>query len=52
MQYRDMLEKMGIDISQYPELLTFEEYSKTDIKPGMGIFYPSTWGKQKPSIYK
>jgi len=27
--------------------LSFEEYQKSDIKPGMGLFYPSTWGKQK-----
>ncbi|MCK4448718.1 MAG: hypothetical protein KAW56_16750 [Candidatus Marinimicrobia bacterium] len=51
MKYRDMLEKMGIDISKYPELLTFEEYSKMDIKP-WALFSPSTWGKQKSSIYK
>jgi len=51
MKYRDMLEKMGVDLSQFPELMSYEEYLKTDIKPGMGIFYPSTWGKQKPSIY-
>ncbi len=51
MKYRDMLEKMGVDLSQFPELMSYEEYLKADIKPGMGIFYPSTWGKQKPEIY-
>jgi len=50
-KYRDMLEKMGVDLGQFPELMSYEEYLKTDIKPGMGIFYPSTWGKQKPAIY-
>jgi len=51
-RYRDMLVKMGADVREYPELMTFEEYKKADIKPGMGLFYPSTWGKQKPSVYK
>lgn len=51
MKYREMLKKMGIDISQFPELMSYDEYIKSDIKPGMGIFYPSTWGKQKPPVY-
>ncbi|MBA7583393.1 hypothetical protein ES708_25336 [subsurface metagenome] len=51
MKYRDMLEKMGVDVSQFPELMSYEEYLKADIKPGMGIFYPSTWFQQKPPLY-
>lgn len=30
---------------------SLEEYKKSDIKPGKGILYPSTWGQQK-SVYK
>ena len=51
MKYRKMLEKMGIDLSQFPRLMSYEEYMKSDVKPGKGLFYPSTWGKQKPPIY-
>ena len=51
MKYRKMLEKMGVDLSRFPELMSYDEYMESDIKPGMGIFYPSTWGKQKPSVY-
>ncbi len=50
MEYRDKLEEMGVDVSQFPKIKSLEEYNKSDIKPGMGLFYPSTWGKQK-SIY-
>ena len=27
--------------------VSLEEYNKVDIKPGKGLLYPSTWGKQK-----
>ena len=50
MKYRDMLEKMGVDLNQFPELMSYEEYNKADIKPKI-IYDPRTWGKQKPSIY-
>ena len=50
MKYRKMLEKMGVDVSQYPELMSYEEYIKTDIKPKI-IYDPRTWGGQKPAIY-
>lgn len=31
--------------------ISLEEYEKSDIKPGKGLFYPSTWGQQK-SVFK
>jgi len=50
MEHRDRLEKMGVDVSQFPKIKSLEEYLKSDAKPGKGLFYPSTWFKQK-SIY-
>ncbi len=49
MRYRDMLEKLGIDISQFPELKPLEEIEKVGL--GEGFW---GWGKQKgqfKSIY-
>jgi len=31
--------------------VSFEEYEKSDVKKGKGLFYPSTWGQQK-SVFK
>jgi len=49
LEYIDKLQAMGIDISQFPKLRTFEEYKKSDTK-SRKILYPSTWGSQN-SIY-
>lgn len=49
MKYRDMLEKLGIDISQFPELKPLEEIEKVGLGEGFWGF-----GKQKgqyKSIY-
>ena len=48
--YLAELKKMGVDVSKYPKIRSLEEYNKSDTKLGKGLFYPSTWGKQK-SIY-
>jgi len=50
MKYRDMLEKMGVDVSQFPEMMSYDEYIKTDVKPKV-IYDPRTWGGQKPAVY-
>ena len=52
MKYRDMLEKEGVDVSQFPKLMSYEEYKKADLTPGTN-WNPFNWGKgQRPSIYK
>ena len=50
MKYRDMLEKLGIDVSQFPRLKSLEEIEKVGL--GEGFW---GWGKQRgqyKSIYK
>ncbi len=49
-KYRDMLEKMGVDLTEFPELKPLEEIEKVGL--GEGFW---GWGKQKgqfKSIYK
>jgi len=50
-KYKKALEKMGVDVSQYPELMSYETYLKADATPGTN-WNPFNWGKgQKPPVY-